>query len=78
MDVPKGVAMKPPRVLFISLWGLLIFGVIKTSHHLHQWSLSSNFVKDKDLPPDYSAKRETHDSKLAVFGLLEKYFITIA
>jgi hypothetical protein len=30
MDVPKGVPMKPPRVLFISLWRLLIFGIIKT------------------------------------------------
>jgi hypothetical protein len=31
MDVPKGAAMKPPRVLFIPLWRLLIFGRIKTS-----------------------------------------------
>jgi hypothetical protein len=43
--------MKPPRVLSISLslWRLLIFGIIKASHYFQQWSLSSNFVKDKDL-----------------------------
>jgi hypothetical protein len=47
MDVPKGVPIKPPRVLFISLWRLLIFGIIKTSHYFKQWSLGSNFVKDR-------------------------------
>jgi hypothetical protein len=36
MDVPKGAAMKPPRALFISLWRLLIFGIIKTSHYFQQ------------------------------------------
>ena len=51
MDVPKGVVMKPPRVSFISIWRLLIFGIIKTSHSFQQWSLSSNFAKDKDLTP---------------------------
>jgi len=53
MGVPKGAAMKPPRVLFISLWRLFIFGMIKTSHYFQQWFLSANFVKDKDLNPDY-------------------------
>jgi len=53
MDVPKGIAMKPPRVSFISLWGLFIFGMIKTSHYFQQWSLGSNFAKDKDLNLDY-------------------------
>jgi hypothetical protein len=52
MDVPKGVAVMPPRALFISLWRLLTFGIIRTSHYFQQWSLSSNFVKDKDLTPD--------------------------
>jgi len=51
MDVPKGIAMKPPRVLFIPLWRLLFFGILKTSHYFQQWSLSSNFGKDKDLTP---------------------------
>jgi hypothetical protein len=51
MHVPKGVAMKPPRVLFISLWRLSIFGIIKTNHYFQQWSFGSNFVKDKDLIP---------------------------
>jgi hypothetical protein len=51
MDLPKGAAMKPPRVSFISLWRLLIFGIIKTSAYFQQWSLSSNFAKDKDLTP---------------------------
>jgi hypothetical protein len=49
MDVPKGIAMKPPRALFIFLWRLLFFGILKTSHYFQQWSLSSNFAKDKDL-----------------------------
>jgi hypothetical protein len=33
MDVPKGAAMKPPRVLFIPLWRLLIFGIMKIRHY---------------------------------------------
>jgi len=41
--------MKPPWALFISLWRLLIVGRIKTRPYFQQWSLSSNFVKDKDL-----------------------------
>jgi hypothetical protein len=29
MDIPEGAAMKPPTVLFISHWRLLLFGRIK-------------------------------------------------
>jgi hypothetical protein len=62
MDVPKGVAMKPPRELLISLWRLLIFGIITTSHYFQQRSLSSNFAKDKDLTPDYKFSRRANFS----------------
>jgi hypothetical protein len=51
-DVPKGVAMKHPRALFIPLWRLSIFGITETSHYFQQWALSSDFAKDKDLTPE--------------------------
>jgi hypothetical protein len=51
MDVPRGITMKPPRESFISLWRLLIFGIMKTSHYFQQWSSISNFAKDKDFTP---------------------------
>jgi hypothetical protein len=34
MDVPKGVAMKPPRALFISLWRLFNFWITKIIDNL--------------------------------------------
>jgi len=60
MDVPKGVPMKPPKVLFISLWRLLIFGIIKTTHYFQQRSLSSNFIKGEHLTPDHAPTGERH------------------
>jgi hypothetical protein len=59
MGIPEGAVTKPPRVLFISLWRLLIFGIVKTSHYLQQWSLVSNFIKDKDLTPDHADHRSS-------------------
>ena len=35
MDVPEGKVTKPPRVLFISLWRLLLFGITRKSVVFH-------------------------------------------
>ena len=41
-------------VLLIHHWGLLIFGIMKTSDLFQQWFYGSSIVKDKDLTPQHT------------------------
>jgi hypothetical protein len=56
MDIPEGTCIKPPMVLLIHHWGLLIFGIMKTSDLFQQWFYASSIVKDKDLTTAYAIR----------------------